>query len=344
MAVMHCKRINIKNSWMSADFDPGLVSVIVPSYNRSEFLPKLVENVSAQDYRPIEIVIIDDGSTDETASIVCRDILKCQGEDGFRVRYLVQQHGGVSSARNAGLFVSRGEFIQFLDSDDRLLPKKFSIQTQCLKNRSDVDYAYCKTVQIGSTGRCNAMIGAPMDIKKPVRNIALYLWHTSGPLYRRIVCVKTGPWDEDLEMSEDWDYAARVKAITKKGCYIPEVLSQYMIHHKGQIVTDLSTGKLFSRNKAIFNVIRLIKTYGDTGRYGSDICARALVANGISGGVLGEKRFMRRNVSDALHLGRLSTICGTVLLFFAISFLPLSFVARSLELSKILRSRYGSVK
>lgn len=327
------------NPWLKSDFCPGLVSVIVPTYNRAKFIPKLINNVRSQDYSPIEIIIIDDGSTDETASVVRQCISEGNVEDGVSVHYFYQQHRGVSSARNTGLCISRGEFIQFLDSDDRLLPKKLAVQIKCLRSRMDLDYVYSKTAQIGSKGLCNAIIGAPMDEKKPVRNIALHLWHISGALFRRSVCVKTGLWDENLKISEDWDYAARVKSISLRGYYIPKVLSEYIIHHQGQIITDLSIDKIFSRNNAIWNVIDLIKRYGDTSRHGLDICARAMLANGITGGVLGDKHLMRQNMVAVIRLGRLSTIYAAVLLRIATFFLPISFIGASIGVARIQISK-----
>lgn len=94
--------------------EPGLVSVIIPSYNRGYIVGKSIESVLAQSYRQIEVIVVDDGSTDNTREVVA----------GFddRVRYFYKENGGVSTARNLGLRECRGEFIALLDSDDLWLP------------------------------------------------------------------------------------------------------------------------------------------------------------------------------------------------------------------------------
>src|SRR3954454_19415660 len=89
--------------------EPGLVSVAIPTYNRAYILDKAIESALAQTYRPVEIIVIDDGSTDGTAELVGRYP---------ELRYFHQPNGGLSAARNSGLRQARGEFIALFDSDD----------------------------------------------------------------------------------------------------------------------------------------------------------------------------------------------------------------------------------
>lgn len=100
--------------------EPGLVSVLIPTYNRGYILGSAIESVLAQTYRPIEIVVVDDGSTDETP-----DVLKRFGD---AIRVIRQENRGLAGARNTGLAVARGEFIAFEDSDDFWLPWKLEAQ------------------------------------------------------------------------------------------------------------------------------------------------------------------------------------------------------------------------
>src|SRR5262249_32810495 len=113
---MEFSRRTIHGRWMSNDHQARLVSVIVPTYNRAGLLTEALESVRRQSYRPLEVLVADDGSTDDISSIV--DQFQRQlGEDvSLRVRFLRQAHAGVSAARNLGLIESQGEFIQFLDS------------------------------------------------------------------------------------------------------------------------------------------------------------------------------------------------------------------------------------
>ena len=96
----------------------ALVSVIIPTYNRARFLKEALESVLAQTYRPLEIIVVDDGSTDETPRVVT----------AFSVRHVRGPRRGVVAARNRGILLARGEFLAFLDSDDLWLPEKISRQ------------------------------------------------------------------------------------------------------------------------------------------------------------------------------------------------------------------------
>src|SRR6266513_5232454 len=96
----------------------GLVSVIIPCYNQAHFLHEAIESVLAQTYSNREIIVVDDGSTDNTATVA-----RCHSPP----RYIYQENAGPSAARNTGFEQSRGEYLVFLDADDRLLPEALEI-------------------------------------------------------------------------------------------------------------------------------------------------------------------------------------------------------------------------
>ena len=104
--------------------DPGKISVILPTYNREASLGRAIESVLNQTYRNFELIVIDDGSTDDTSRIIRKH--------KKRIRYYSQLHSGVSSARNLGLEKSEGTWVAFLDSDDYWLPQKLARQMECL--------------------------------------------------------------------------------------------------------------------------------------------------------------------------------------------------------------------
>src|SRR5690348_4318950 len=110
----------------------GLVSTIIPVYNRAALLQEAVASVLAQAYRPIEIIIVDDGSTDDTG-FVAEELTKRHSD----VRVIHRKNGGPGAARESGRLVAKGEFIQFLDSDDLLLPEKFQSQIAGLRKFPD---------------------------------------------------------------------------------------------------------------------------------------------------------------------------------------------------------------
>lgn len=109
-----------------------LVSVIIPVYNAERYLAEAVDSVLNQTYHPLEIIVVDDGSTDESANAAKRHP---------EVRYFYQANQGVSVARNTGLKAAHGEFIAFLDSDDLWVPDKLSVQITFLLEHPHIDYA-----------------------------------------------------------------------------------------------------------------------------------------------------------------------------------------------------------
>ena len=119
---------------MSKECVPGLVSVIIPTYNRAHFLMEAMESVLGQTYRPIELIVVDDGSTDNTREVVEEWNQKRPRNNAFELRYFYQENYGPQAARNFGLIESRGEYIQLLDSDDLLSPWKLSCQVPVLSS------------------------------------------------------------------------------------------------------------------------------------------------------------------------------------------------------------------
>src|SRR6185295_4472891 len=114
---------------------PGLVSVIIPTYNRQEFVGVSIASALAQTYPNFEAIVVDDGSTDATRAEVSRFT-------DPRVRYYYKANGGLSSARNFGLDQSAGEFIAFLDSDDLWRPWKLAAQIELFRRHPDVGMSW----------------------------------------------------------------------------------------------------------------------------------------------------------------------------------------------------------
>ncbi len=118
------------------------VSVIIPTYNSAHFVVEAVESVLAQTWQDLEIVVIDDGSTDETAAVMTRF--------GPPVRYIQQRNGGVAVARNKGIRESSGKYIAFLDADDTWLPEKLEKQIELLEKDQDARACYSAYSSVSS--------------------------------------------------------------------------------------------------------------------------------------------------------------------------------------------------
>ncbi len=209
------------------------VTVIVPTYNRAKFIIKTLDSVWAQTYRPVEVLIVDDGSTDNTKRTVRlwseeRDI------DGlFRTRYIYQDNAGAPAARNNGIIHARGRYLQFLDSDDLLLPEKFSLQIDRMKQENTplciVDYLHID-------GKGNVINTARKDftINELIKNFIAV--HTSGPLMdRSYYADKILKWNEKIPKKQDKDFFIKILMTTERISYINKFLFKLVRHSEDRI-------------------------------------------------------------------------------------------------------------
>jgi len=221
----------------------GLVSTIIPVYNRSQLLREAVASVFAQTYRPIEIIIVDDGSTDDTPELIAF----LASRDPDVIRHLRYQNGGPGVAREAGRIVAEGEFIQYLDSDDLLLPHKFEAQVAGLRANPQCGVAYGKThyCQIGErpNSRPWKRTGQQIETMFPSMLQSRW-WGTSTPLYRRIILDVVGAWSR-LRSEEDWEYDCRIASRSVKLHFCNEFLS----HERDHAGSRLSRGGSKERGK-----------------------------------------------------------------------------------------------
>lgn len=206
----------------------GLVSTIIPVFNRAALLQEAVQSVLDQTYRFIEIIIVDDESTDETPGCIEQLATKYPKI----IRATRQKNGGPGTARETGRLMARGEFIQYLDSDDLLLSSKFEKQVAALLARPDAGVAYCWTKyrKIGEPPHPAPWkrSGITMDTMFP-SFLDDRWWDTPTPLYRRSVCDEVGPWSE-LRLEEDWEYDCRVAALGTRLVHCEEFLVEVRDH------------------------------------------------------------------------------------------------------------------
>jgi glycosyltransferase involved in cell wall biosynthesis len=220
-----------------------LVSTIIPVYNRAALLEEAVASVLAQTYPHIEIIIVDDGSTDDTPR-VADDFAR---EHPKKIRVIHQSNTGPGLAREAGRLIARGEFIQYLDSDDLLLPRKFELQVAGLDANPDcgVSYGMTRFYERGAK-----VIDVPWKRtgEKITTMFPSFLesrwWGTSTPLYRRSVIDAVGPWTGLLN-EEDWEYDCRIAAQGMRLHYVSEFISDER-EHEGE---RLSRGGTKQQNK-----------------------------------------------------------------------------------------------
>jgi GT2 family glycosyltransferase len=128
--------------------ESDLVSVVIPSYNRASSVGAAIDSALGQTHRNVEVLVVDDGSTDETAAVV-----SCRYAGDPRVRYLHKENGGAASARNEGLRHARGAFVAFLDSDDWWKPWKTELQLRCLERFPQAGMIWTDMEAVGPDGR-----------------------------------------------------------------------------------------------------------------------------------------------------------------------------------------------
>lgn len=182
-----------------------LVSVIIPTYNRGWIVREAIDSVLAQDFHDFELIVVDDGSTDDTA-----DILKSYHD---RITVLIQPNNGVSAARNKGIRASSGRYIAFLDSDDRWLPQKLSRQIDFFDGNPDAQICQTEEIWIRNGRRVNPKTRH----RKPSgmifeRSLQLCLVSPSAVMIRRVLLDRVGLFDENLPACEDYDMWLRVSS------------------------------------------------------------------------------------------------------------------------------------
>jgi glycosyltransferase involved in cell wall biosynthesis len=180
-----------------------LISVIIPTYNRGWIIKEAIDSVMAQNYRDFELIIVDDGSTDNTS-----DILNSYHGDILVFR---QENRGVSAARNRGIVEASGRFIAFLDSDDLWLPQKLFRQVEFFNKNPDAKICQTEETWIRNGVRVNPK----RKHKKPCGmifepSLALCLISPSAVMIRRSLFEKVGGFDETLPACEDYDLWLRI--------------------------------------------------------------------------------------------------------------------------------------
>jgi len=183
--------------------DHPFVSVIIPSHNRGWILKEAIDSVLLQDYKYFELIVIDDGSTDNT-----RNMLEAYAG---QIKIITQKNKGVSAARNAGIASSAGDLIAFLDSDDLWLPKKLSRQVDFFISNSDALICQTEEIWIRNGKRVNPKIKHKKisgDIFEP--SLFLCLVSPSAVMIKKSLLDSVGVFDEELFACEDYDLWLRI--------------------------------------------------------------------------------------------------------------------------------------
>jgi glycosyltransferase involved in cell wall biosynthesis len=189
-------------------FDPGFVSIVLPTFNRADTVRRSIRSVLDQSHQNLELIVVDDGSTDNTAAVM-KDITDP------RVRYIrFERNRGQSTVRNAGIAESRANLIAFQDSDDTWLPEKLSRQLPLLEADPGLSGVYCDLQRVKADGR-HTLIEAPDLVLGSIYDQRPSIYQTFGVgiqtcLFRKEILVNAGGFREDMKCFEDLELLLRL--------------------------------------------------------------------------------------------------------------------------------------
>ncbi len=196
-----------------------LVSVIVPVHNGERFLAEALDSILAQEYEPLEVIVVDDGSTDRSAAIA-------QARD---VRYYVQPNRGPGAARNTGVAAAQGELLAFLDQDDVYLPGKLALQAATLAERSEIGFVFTR-IEVFLEDGIERPVWLPSDwlIDPPIG------FGPSTLMMRRETFAAVGEFDAQYSSFSDGEWFMRARRAGVENVVLDDVTVRYRIHGSNQ--------------------------------------------------------------------------------------------------------------
>jgi len=239
------------SNWISEEYIDNLVSVIIPTYNRQDYIISAVQSVIDQTYRPIECIIVDDGSTDNTLAVL--EGIK-NDHPNFQIAILSQINSGSQKARNAGTKVAKGEYIQYLDSDDILYPGKIESQVVYLKRNPTIDAVF------GDWNKGSVEIYNHVKAYESSDLVTQFIGdrciHTFSFLFRRTCVNKIGEWNPEIKRNQEIDY--QVRGVIK-GCnfkYQENLTGLWRIHDQVSITGSTNIKEILSFYTSLISLLQ----------------------------------------------------------------------------------------
>lgn len=220
------------------------VTVLIPTYNGARFLREAIDSALGQTWEDLEVLVVDDGSTDETPSLLA--------SYGTRIRSIRKPNGGTSSALNVGLRAARGEWIAWLDSDNMWEPTKIERQMEAARTHPAASLIYTDYLRVDEAGRAMGRAGGPFPPGRATRILRIlrrmYI-NSNSTLIRKSVFDQVGLFDETEPTAHDLDMFLRILE-RYEIAHVPEPLLKYRVH-PGQL-----TKKPFTPDRAVARALR----------------------------------------------------------------------------------------
>lgn len=188
------------------------ISVIIPAYNAERYLEEAIASVLKQDYAPLEIIVVDDGSTDATAKILANY--------GATIKILTQENKGPAAARNTGITAAKGSILAFLDADDLWSDTHLAVMIEYLAPGTEYDFVRGKSRYVRNLGTSEEEILDPIFMNPLV----------SACLFRKEVFETVGLFDESMRQGEDFDWSLRLAESSCTGKHVDETTLLYRRH------------------------------------------------------------------------------------------------------------------
>ena len=237
-----------------------LVSVIIPAYNKSQLTVKTVDSVLAQTYRNIEIIVVDDGSTDDTGLLL--------GAFTDKIKYVYKKNGGACSARNLGLRQAGGAYISFLDCDDLYEPQKIQRCVEYLEKNGRFGFVHTAAYFIDEKDQVIGTYDHPKSQRTGLVASELIMGNficNSTAVIRKRCLDKVGGFDETIFPPADWDLWLRLSERFEVG-YLDQPLTKYR-------VTDNYTFRYLERSKA--DEQKVVEKFFARNRQWTDLAGKA---------------------------------------------------------------------
>ena len=205
-----------------------LVSVIIPVYNYARYLGEAIESVLSQTYQHLEVIVVDDGSTDQSGDVA-------RGFEGRGVRYCHQVHAGIGPARNKGVELAQGEFLAFLDADDRWQLEKLERQLSAFEKDPELEMCFGQALQLQNGPEWEA--GVKSDKRHEVAGMVPGMV-PGTMLIKRVAFLRVGEFQGGWKVGEFIDWYARAVELKLRSLVLPELLLWRRIHDSNQGVRE----------------------------------------------------------------------------------------------------------